>query len=395
MRCMKVMAIPTIVIFSAVAAMGATKKVLDGATACTNEDTCMLQTQKSQGTGSGSLKDEAQIQEAQAVVNHGHKTMDKSTSKDATFKEFTLEELDGIIGKIQSQTAILPEEEVKTLCESAKDILLQESNVQKVRAPVTVVGDISGQFYDLLQIFGKGGKPSDTRYLFLGNYVNHGNYSVETIVLLLALKVRHPQQITLLRGNQESKQITSWQPDHTLYSEVMTKYNNSDNVWKCLVDVFDYLPLSAMVGAEVGRPYFCVHGGLSPQIDTVDNVMELDRIKDIPSEGPMCNLLWSVPDEQFGSGNNPEGMGYTFGRDISETFCHSNGISAIIRSEQSGQTVKGGYEWTHDNLVLTLFSAPNYNNEENKGAILKIDPDLKLSYTTFSQAKGPEAKSLS
>ncbi|GKD97550.1 serine/threonine-protein phosphatase PP2A-5 catalytic subunit isoform X2 [Tanacetum coccineum] len=97
--------------------------------------------------------------------------------------------------------------EVKTLCEKAKEILMEESNVQPVRSPVTICGDIHGQFHDLAELFRIGGKCPDTNYLFMGDYVDRGYYSVETVTLLVALKVRYPQRITILRGNHESRQV--------------------------------------------------------------------------------------------------------------------------------------------------------------------------------------------
>jgi hypothetical protein len=94
------------------------------------------------------------------------------------------------------------------LCEKAKEILVNESNVQAVRAPVTICGDIHGQFYDLKELFKIGGELPENNYLFMGDYVDRGYYSVETVTLLVTLKVRYPNRITILRGNHESKQIT-------------------------------------------------------------------------------------------------------------------------------------------------------------------------------------------
>uniref|UniRef100_A0A2P2MMM6 Serine/threonine-protein phosphatase n=1 Tax=Rhizophora mucronata TaxID=61149 RepID=A0A2P2MMM6_RHIMU len=101
----------------------------------------------------------------------------------------------------------LSEPQVRALCEKAKEILIQESNVQPVKSPVTICGDIHGQFHDLAELFRMGGKCPDTNYLFMGDYVDRGYYSVETVTLLVALKVRYPQRITILRGNHESRQV--------------------------------------------------------------------------------------------------------------------------------------------------------------------------------------------
>lgn len=156
----------------------------------------------------------------------------------------------------------LAEDNIKALCEKAKEILVNESNVQPVRTPVTICGDIHGQFYDLKELFKIGGELPDNNYLFMGDYVDRGYYSVETVTLLVTLKVRYPSRITILRGNHESKQITQV---YGFYDECLRKYGNA-NVWLYFTSLFDYLPLTAVVEGNI----FCLHGGLSPSIDTLD-----------------------------------------------------------------------------------------------------------------------------
>jgi serine/threonine-protein phosphatase 2A catalytic subunit len=141
----------------------------------------------------------------------------------------------------------------------AKEIFQKESNVQAVRAPVTVCGDIHGQFHDLMELFKIGGKAPDTNYLFMGDYVDRGYYSVETLTLLITLKVRFPTRIYLTRGNHESRQITQV---YGFYDECMRKYGNS-NVWKYFTDLFDYLPLTALVDNQVIK-IFVILDILSP-----------------------------------------------------------------------------------------------------------------------------------
>ena len=135
------------------------------------------------------------------------------------------------------------EKKIRELCSKAKEILSKEQNVQPVKAPVTICGDVHGQFHDLKELFRLGGKIPDTNYLFMGDYVDRGHYSVETVSLLIALKVRYPQRITILRGNHESRQVTQV---YGFYDECLRKYGNS-NVWKCFTELFDYLPLTAVV----------------------------------------------------------------------------------------------------------------------------------------------------
>ena len=189
--------------------------------------------------------------------------------------------------------------------------MAKESNVQEVKCPVTVCGDVHGQFHDLMELFRIGGRSPDTNYLFMGDYVDRGYYSVETVTLLVALKVRYRERITILRGNHESRQITQV---YGFYDECLRKYGNP-NVWKYFTDLFDYLPLTALVDGQI----FCLHGGLSPSIDTLDHIRALDRLQEVPHEGPMCDLLWSDPDDRGGWGISPRGAGYTFGQ-VSNSF---------------------------------------------------------------------------
>ena len=186
----------------------------------------------------------------------------------------------------------LSEPQVKTLTEMAKEILETESNVQPVRAPVTICGDIHGQFHDLMELFRIGGVAPDTNFLFQGDYVDRGYFSVETVTLLVCLKVRFSKRIFILRGNHESRQITQV---YGFYDECMKKYGSA-NVWKMFTDLFDYLPVTAVVENSI----FCLHGGLSPSIETLENIRQLDRVCEVPHEGPMCDLLWSDPDDRQG-----------------------------------------------------------------------------------------------
>ncbi|KAJ6870671.1 LOW QUALITY PROTEIN: hypothetical protein NC652_036354 [Populus alba x Populus x berolinensis] len=324
----------------------------------------------------------------------------------------------------------LSEPQVRALCEKAKEILMQESNVQPVKSPVTICGDIHGQFHDLAELFRIGGKffnssvsdegfvlnsllrpvPNafedssysessrlslvrkllvfvhcavdslihcpDTNYLFMGDYVDRGYYSVETVTLLVALKVRYHQRITILRGNHESRQITQV---YGFYDECLRKYGNA-NVWKIFTDLFDYFPLTALVESEI----FCLHGGLSPTIETLDNIRNFDRVQEVPHEGAMCDLLWSDPDDRCGWGISPRGAGYTFGQDISEQFNHTNSLKLIARAHQ---LVMDGFNWAHEQKVVTIFSAPNYCYRcGNMASILEVDDCNGHTFIQFEPA---------
>ncbi|KAA0201418.1 hypothetical protein HAZT_HAZT007665 [Hyalella azteca] len=165
---------------------------------------------------------------------------------------------------------IIKENEVKALCAKAREILVEESNVQRVDSPITVCN------------------VPYINYLFMGNFVDRGFYSVETFLLLLALQVRYPDRITLIRGDHESRQITQV---YGFYDECLRKYGSS-TVWRYCTEIFDYLSLSAIIDGKI----FCVHGGLSPSIQSLDHICTIDRKLEVPHDGPMCDLLWSDPE---------------------------------------------------------------------------------------------------
>eukprot|EP00945_MAST-04E_sp_MAST-4E-sp1_P003985 g3985.t1 len=270
----------------------------------------------------------------------------------------------------------LAENDVKQLCQMAKEIMTKESNVQAVQAPVTVVGDVHGQFHDLMELFRIGGYAPNTNFLLMGDYVDRGYFSVETVTLVVALKVRYRDRIHLLRGNHESRQITQV---YGFYDECLRKYGNA-NVWKYFTDLFDSLPLTCLIENQI----FCPHGGLSPSLDTLDHIRALEREQEVPHEGPICDLLWSDPDDRCGWGISPRGAGYTFGQDISEMFNHTNGLTLVCRAHQ---LVMDGFAWTHDKNVVTLFSAPNYCYRcGNQAAIMEIDEHMKYTFLQFDPA---------
>lgn len=270
----------------------------------------------------------------------------------------------------------IKEHEVKLLCQKAMEILLEESNVEVVDTPVTICGDIHGQFYDLLELFKVGGSVPDTNYLFLGDFVDRGFYSVETFLLLLALKVRYPDKITLIRGNHESRQITQV---YGFYDECMRKYG-SVNVWRYCTEIFDYLSLSALINQSV----LCVHGGLSPSIHTLDAIRYIDRKQEVQHEGAMCDLLWSDPEEIEGWGLSPRGAGYLFGGNVIKQFHYTNSITCLARAHQ---LVMEGYKYMFEKQLVTVWSAPNYCYRcGNVAAIMQINEQTQATFQIFEAA---------
>uniref|UniRef100_A0A7S0F3J0 Serine/threonine-protein phosphatase n=1 Tax=Phaeocystis antarctica TaxID=33657 RepID=A0A7S0F3J0_9EUKA len=280
----------------------------------------------------------------------------------------------------------IKEAEVKSLCAKAREILVEESNVQRVDAPVTICGDIHGQFYDLKELFKVGGSVPDTNYLFMGDFVDRGYNSVETMTLLLLLKARYPHRITLLRGNHESRQITQV---YGFYDECQRKYGNA-NPWKYCTELFDWCPLAAVVDGRV----LCVHGGLSPELRTIDQMRLIDRKQEIPHEGAFCDLMWSDPDDIETWAVSPRGAGWLFGSKVTAEFAQINGLELICRAHQ---LVQEGYKYMFNDTLVTVWSAPNYCYRcGNVAAILELDEHCTKNFKIFEaapqEARGVPAK---
>jgi serine/threonine-protein phosphatase 6 catalytic subunit len=269
---------------------------------------------------------------------------------------------------------ILTEKHLRAVCDKVKEIFLQEPNLTPVRAPVTLVGDIHGQFYDFLELLKKGGEPPATNYVFMGDYVDRGHHSVETIEYLLLLKIKYPSHITVIRGNHESRQVSN---TYGLYEETNRKYGNP-NPWHLFTDVFDHMPISAVVDGAI----FCVHGGLSPKVKRLDQINTIDRRMEIPHEGAFCDLMWSDPEEIEDWRLNHRGAGYLFGGAVVKEFNHINGLELVARAHQ---LVNEGYKfWFQDQNLVTVWSAPNYCYRcGNEASILVVDSNLERSFTMF------------
>ncbi|CAG9313227.1 unnamed protein product [Blepharisma stoltei] len=281
-----------------------------------------------------------------------------------------MEEIESKIAQLLNGRAIT-ENEIKSLCDKCKEILIKESNVAFVRAPVIVCGDFHGQLNNLIEIFNMKGHIPTKNYLFIGDYVDRGRNSVELISLLIALKIRYPDCIMLTRGNHESRSISRW---YGFYDECLHKYHSA-SVWNFFTDLFDYFPLAGIIEGKI----FGIHGGLSPSCETLEDINNLNRIKDI-EEGAICDLLYSGPDERSGWGMSSR-IGKTFGQDISQEFNHRNKLEFIVRAHE---VVMEGYKWSHENNVLTIFSASNYCSLfGNQGGIVEIDENLNHNCIRF------------
>lgn len=270
----------------------------------------------------------------------------------------------------------LEESELEALCGYVKEVLVEESNVQPVNSPVTVCGDIHGQFHDLLKLLETGGDVPDTNYIFMGDFVDRGYNSLESFTLLMLLKARWPQCVTLLRGNHESRQITQV---YGFYDECQRKYGNA-NAWRWCTDVFDYLTLSALIDGRV----LCVHGGLSPDVRTLDQIRTIDRLCEIPHEGPFCDVMWSDPEDLECWAVSPRGAGWLFGRRVTAEFNDINGLELICRAHQ---LVQEGLKYMFpEKSLVTVWSAPNYCYRcGNVASMLAFDDKMERTVRYFTE----------
>ena len=271
----------------------------------------------------------------------------------------------------------LTQEEIKFLCTKALEIFMEEPVLLEVSAPVNICGDTHGQFNDLLRLFEFGGRPPTTNYLFLGDYVDRGKNSIETKGLLLAYKIKYPKNVFLLRGNHESEIINHV---YGFFDECKRRYNIK--IYKLFSDCFNWLPISAIVDDKI----LCMHGGLSPDLTSLDKIRKIVRPTEVPDKGLLCDLLWSDPDRNVqGWGGNERGVSVTFNEKTVEDIVDKLDIDLVCRAHQ---VVENGYEFFADKKLVTVFSAPNYCNQfDNAGAMMLVDENLMCGFKVLIARK--------
>lgn len=271
----------------------------------------------------------------------------------------------------------LTEAEVTMLAKRSREIFINQPILLELEAPIKVCGDIHGQYYDLLRLFEYGGFPPDANYLFLGDYVDRGKQSLETICLMLAYKIKYPENFFLLRGNHECASINRI---YGFYDECKRRYNIK--MWKTFTECFNTLPVAAIIDEKI----FCMHGGLSPELNNMEQLRRLMRPIDVPDQGLLCDILWSDPDKDTrGWNENERGVSFVFGPEVVSSFLKKHDLDLICRAHQ---VVEDGYEFFAKRQLVTLFSAPNYCGEfDNSGAMMSVDETLMCSFQILKPAE--------
>ena len=265
----------------------------------------------------------------------------------------------------------LLKEDVLRIVFQARESFKREKNLLRVSEPVNIVGDVHGQFYDLVNLLDIGG---DSKYLFLGDYVDRGCFSLEVVMLLFALKIKNPTKYLLLRGNHESRQMTT---HFNFRKEIISKLDIE--VYDAIMETFDFLPLACVVNNQ----FFAVHGGISPEFANFQELETIHRTSEPPRKGAICDLLWADPveDQKVNTqkdflDNNQRGCSFRYGKDAVSSFLKKNKLLSVIRAHEVQAEGYKMHNWKGKRkfpMVITIFSAPNYCDVyQNKGAIIKL-----------------------
>mmetsp|Transcript_4605 Transcript_4605/g.11273 ORF Transcript_4605/g.11273 Transcript_4605/m.11273 type:complete len:515 (-) Transcript_4605:178-1722(-) len=304
---------------------------------------------------------------------------DKKKPDVAVLKKHLLRE-----GKLHKQTLL-------DIIARVTEIYRSEPTLVKVRDPITVVGDIHGQYYDFVKLLDVGGDPmtTQTQYLFLGDYVDRGSYAIEVLMVLFCIKISLPKRVWMLRGNHECRQMSSF---FNFRDECEAKYDTT--VYNAFMECFDALPLACLINGK----FLGVHGGISPDLVSLKQLDRTDRFAEPPREGVLCDLIWADPMDEANEANAKDvfvknevrGCSWFFTYDAATQFLYKNSLLSVIRAHEAqmeGYKMHKTNEATGFPATITIFSAPNYCDVyNNKAAILKFDNNtLNILQFNFTQ----------
>lgn len=275
---------------------------------------------------------------------------------------------------------------IESLCNKVKKIFKNENNLLNLSAPLYLFGDIHGQYSDLIRFLELTDTPPKVKMLFLGDYVDRGDNSIEVIVLLFCLKIKYPKHIHLIRGNHECSKLNE---SYGFLDECIERYGkqNGKSVWNSINKVLHQLPISVLINNKI----FCTHGGISPSLHNLKDINSLEKGINIPDDGIFCDLTWSDPKKHKQDWKrNDRGVSYTFNENAVDTFMDKHNLQLICRAHQ---VVNNGYKFFNNKKLITIFSAPNYCGEVgNNGAVMKIDENFECSFIILKPVRKPYKK---
>ncbi|OMJ27091.1 Serine/threonine-protein phosphatase 2B catalytic subunit [Smittium culicis] len=285
----------------------------------------------------------------------------------------------------------LTESQAERILTRASEIFKAEPTMLDIDSPITICGDVHGQYYDLMKLFEVGGDPKKVNYLFMGDYVDRGYFSIECLLYLYSLKIQNPKTFFMLRGNHECQHLTDY---FTFRLECTHKY--SEQIYKLAVQSFRTLPLAGLVNKQ----FLCIHGGLSPELHTLDDFSKINRFREPPTHGLLCDLLWADPVEDFGHeknktffiNNHARGCSFFYNYHAASSFLENNNLLSIVRAHEAqdaGYRMYRKSKQTGFPTVITIFSAPNYLDVyNNKAAVLKY-ADNVMNIRQFNSMPHP------
>ena len=281
----------------------------------------------------------------------------------------------------------------------ATQVLSKEPNLLKLEAPLTICGDIHGQFFDLMKLFEVAGSPEKVRYLFLGDYVDRGMFGCECVLYLWSIKLNFPSTAFFLRGNHECRHLAEF---FNFKKECVYKYGEA--FYEAVMGSFDALPLAAVMDQK----FFCVHGGVSPKLVSLQDISSINRFQEVPSRGLMCDLLWADPIEGYDEAedeipqmaelfkpNQARGCSYSYTFAGVCKFLNENNLLSMFRAHEVQYQ---GYRMYKERdcedgqfpSIITIFSAPNYCDDHgNKAAVLEYGLNDVLNIKQFKAVEHP------
>ncbi|KAG6377563.1 Metallo-dependent phosphatase-like protein [Boletus reticuloceps] len=273
----------------------------------------------------------------------------------------------------------LQEYEIKYLCTKAREIFINQPILLELEAPIKICGDIHGQYYDLLRLFEYGGFPPEANYLFLGDYVDRGKQSSKPYASSSHTRSSTPKTFSFFVEITSAQVSTEFM---VFMTNTLGKRRYNIKLWKTFTDCFNCLPIAAIIDEKI----FTMHGGLSPDLQSMEQIRRVMRPTDVPDTGLLCDLLWSDPDKDItGWSENDRGVSFTFGPDVVSRFLQKHDMDLICRAHQ---VVEDGYEFFAKRHLVTLFSAPNYCGEfDNAGAMMSVDETLLCSFQILKPAE--------